>query len=86
MKPATDAPVPGNSPMKNPMTAPRMMAPRENMNSLKLTQITVARSRTGVGAVLSMTTIRDLERVRRLFLKPEFEMLPFRSAIDQIDH
>jgi methylenetetrahydrofolate reductase (NADPH) len=28
---------------------------------------------------------RDLEAVRSLFLKPEFEMLPFRSAIDQID-
>ena len=27
----------------------------------------------------------DLEAVRRLFLKPEFEMLPFRSAIDQIE-
>ena len=27
----------------------------------------------------------DLEAVRRLFLKPEFEMLPFRSALDQID-
>ncbi|MCZ6567021.1 MAG: methylenetetrahydrofolate reductase [Actinobacteria bacterium] len=28
---------------------------------------------------------RDQEAVRSLFLKPEFEMLPFRSAIDQID-
>ncbi len=28
---------------------------------------------------------RDLEAVRSLFLKPEFDMLPFRSAIDQID-
>lgn len=28
---------------------------------------------------------RDLEAVRSLFLKPEFEMLPFRSTIDQID-
>ena len=27
----------------------------------------------------------DLEAVRRLFLKPEFEMLPFRSVIDQIE-
>ncbi len=27
----------------------------------------------------------DPEAVRSLFLKPEFEMLPFRSAIDQID-
>ena len=29
---------------------------------------------------------RDLEAVRSLFLKPEFEMLPFRSTIDQINH
>ncbi|MCZ6630550.1 MAG: methylenetetrahydrofolate reductase [Actinobacteria bacterium] len=28
---------------------------------------------------------RDQEAVRSLFLKPEFEMLPFSSAIDQID-
>ena len=38
MKPATDAPVPGSRPMKKPMKVPRMIAPRENMNSLKLTQ------------------------------------------------
>ena len=28
---------------------------------------------------------RDLEAVRSLFLKPEFELLPFRSAMDQIE-
>ena len=27
----------------------------------------------------------DPEVVRRLFLRPEFELMPFRSAIDQID-